>query len=120
VKFKLDENIGLSGKAILSGAGHDVATVASQNLQGIDDESLFEICASEARILVTLDRDFGRLVRFPSTQSAGVVILETGSKITVDAINARLREFLMLCKAHSPLGRLWIVEPGRVRMHLSE
>jgi hypothetical protein len=33
MKLKLDENLGIRGRALLSDAGHDVATVASQSLE---------------------------------------------------------------------------------------
>jgi len=120
VKFKLDENLGHSCEAILRATGYDVATVVSQNLQGTDDVSLFNICATEDRVLVTLDRGFGRLLRFPTTASAGVVILESGPRATLDAINSRMREFVTAMKTNSPVGSLWIVEPSRVRIHLRE
>ena len=45
VKFELDENIGRRGLELLTAAGHDVMTVWNQDLHGISDEKLFEICA---------------------------------------------------------------------------
>ena len=65
MKFKLDENIGRRGLEILNESGHDVRTVRDQDLRGVSDETLFEICAAEGRALVTLDRDFGHVLRFP-------------------------------------------------------
>jgi predicted nuclease of predicted toxin-antitoxin system len=61
VKFKLDENIGRRGLELLKASGHDVMTVWDQDLRGITDEELFEICSAEGRALVTLDRDFGQV-----------------------------------------------------------
>jgi predicted nuclease of predicted toxin-antitoxin system len=76
VKFKLDENIGRRGLELTKASGHDAITVAEQALGGITDEDLFEICYAEERALVTLDRDFGQVLRFPPEKSAGVAILE--------------------------------------------
>jgi predicted nuclease of predicted toxin-antitoxin system len=118
VKFKLDENIGRRGLEFLKAAGHDVLTVWDQDLHGISDEELFEVCVVEERALVTLDRDFGQVTRFPPGTSAGIIVLDVGPRTTLQAIIGRLRDFLAVLENHSVRGALWIVEPGRVRVHL--
>lgn len=120
MKFKLDENIGRHGLELLSAAGHDVMTVRDQALGGATDEKLFEICSSEGRALITLDHDFGQVTRFPPAASAGIVILEAGPRVSVRSILDRLKDFLSVLERYSVVGSLWIVEPGRVRIHLSK
>jgi predicted nuclease of predicted toxin-antitoxin system len=119
VKFKLDENIGRRGLELLKASGHDVVTLWNQALHGVTDERLFEICSTEGRALITLARDFGQVPRFPPEKSAGIVILEVGSRTTLQEIQDRLRDLLAILENHSVAGALWIVEPGRVRIHLS-
>jgi predicted nuclease of predicted toxin-antitoxin system len=58
MKIKLDENLGTLGKSLLEADGHDVATVAQQQLGGAQDTSIYEACRDEGRVLVTLDHDF--------------------------------------------------------------
>lgn len=120
MRIKLEENIGNRGVELLRAAGHDVMTVRDQNLLGARDETLFEVCAREDRILITLDHDFGQVLRFPPERSAGLVILEPGPRVTPRSLLDRLRDFLALAERQSPRGCLWIVEPGRVRVHLRE
>ncbi|TAN47153.1 MAG: hypothetical protein EPN26_14295 [Rhodospirillales bacterium] len=81
MKIKLDENIGRRGLELLTRSGHDVMTVVDQKLGGAPDEKLFKVCADEGRVLVTLDHDFGQVLRFPPEKSAGMVVLEPGEPV---------------------------------------
>jgi len=120
MKIKLDENIGRRGVELLKLAGHDVMTVRERSLQGARNEELFKICADEGRVLITLDHDFGQVLRFRPERSAGIVVLEPGGRVTPQSLLHRPRDFLALVQEQSPIGALWIVEPGRIRVHLSD
>jgi predicted nuclease of predicted toxin-antitoxin system len=120
VKFKLDENIGRRGLDLIRASGHDVMTVRDQSLQGVADERLFEVCAAEGRALITIDRDFGQVLRFPPERSAGIIVLEIGPRTSLQSILDRLRDLLEVVKTRPVAGALWIVEPGRVRIHLRD
>jgi hypothetical protein len=43
MKVKLDENLGLLGKSLLEADGHDVMTVAGQQMSGAEDERRIRI-----------------------------------------------------------------------------
>jgi predicted nuclease of predicted toxin-antitoxin system len=118
MKFKLDENIGRRGLELLRDAGHDVATVRDEGLAGADDETLFAAVANEGRVLITLDYDFAQVLRFPPASTSGIVVLELGGRASLAALLERLRSLLATLELHPLAGRLWIIEPGRVRMHL--
>ncbi|HEX3524819.1 MAG TPA: DUF5615 family PIN-like protein [Stellaceae bacterium] len=118
MKLKLDENLSRRAADLIRAAGHDAITVVSQGLRGAADESLFEVCKSESRALITLDRDFGQVLRYPPAASAGIVVLEIGPRPTHAALLDRVRELLIVLRTRSPEGALWIVEPGRLRIHL--
>ena len=117
MKIKLDENIGTRGSKLLAERAHDVSTVRDQKLSGAPDENIFAVCAAEGRVLITLDRDFGEVLRFPPEQSAGIVILDLGRE-QVRAIAGPPARFsnsggTARCSRFA-LDR----EPGRVRIHL--
>ena len=117
MKFKLDENIGRRAAQLLRDAGHDVSTVTLQSLNGTTDENLFEVCIAEQRALVTLDHDFGQVLRFPPVRSVGIVILEVAPRAGAGAVESRIRDLIALLSSHELGAELWIVEPGRVRIH---
>jgi hypothetical protein len=120
VKLKLDENIGTRGQRLLADAGHDVSTVLDQSLSGVSDDRLFRICSDEGRVLITLDHDFAQTLRYPPEQSAGLVVLELPKRAGPEGLLNRVRE-LISALDQRPLERaLWIIEPGRIRVHQRE
>ena len=120
MKLKLDESLGERGRQALSAAGHDVCTVVVQKLEGATDAELLRRCAAEQRALVTLDMDFANPLVYPPDRHAGVAVLRLPRKPTrahLDHVIATLAEAL---RRQSLDGELWIVEAGRIRVHLQE
>ena len=120
MRIKVDENISTAGVTFLRESGHDVATVREEGLAGRTDNDLFDVCVVEGRTLITLDRDFSHVLRFPPWQTAGIVILELGGAASLKLLRDRLGEFLAIAATRSVSGELWIVEPGRVRVRLDK
>jgi predicted nuclease of predicted toxin-antitoxin system len=117
VKFKLDENLGRSALEVLIQAGHDADNVLQEGLSGTDDANLIPVCQAEELALITLDHDFGHTLRFPPKASFGIAVRELPRRVTPQSVIARLKELLVLIDQRPIQGELWIVEPGRVRIH---
>jgi predicted nuclease of predicted toxin-antitoxin system len=117
VNLKTDENIGHSGVEFLRRAGHDVETAVEEGLQGASDLLVFRTCCRENRVLLTLDRGFGEVLRFPPQKHSGVVILYVGPTFKPTGLIKRLNDFLDAAKSNSVEGALWVIEPGRLRIH---
>lgn len=116
MKFKLDENLDLRTAATLTARGHDVQTVRAEGLAGASDERIFEAATGEARVLVTLDLDFANPLRFPPADSAGVVVVRVPRPLLASIVDT-LRAALPRLEQEVLAGRLWIVEPGRIRTY---
>ncbi len=69
---------------------------------------------SEDRTLVTLDLDFSNPLRFPTSRTAGVAVIRVPRPL-LSLVEATLRSVLPRLKDGTIRGRLWIVEPGRIR-----
>lgn len=116
MRIKLDENLDARLATLLREAGHDTSTVREQRLRGTEDEALHQICKVEGRILVTLDLDFSSTIRFPPRETPGLVVLR-GPNQLFSIMRLLVETLIDALNRESPAGRLWIVEPGRLRIH---
>jgi len=119
-KFKLDEHFGNRLHAIFLNAGYDVETVRDENLQGISDFNLFEVCNKESRCLVTLDLDFSDIIRFPLTGSAGIIVLRPRKRVTIRDLEILISQLLEYIKTNSVRNQLCIVEKNKIRIRKIE
>lgn len=116
MRLKLDENVDARLTKLLRQAGHDATTVQDQRLRGMADPFLYEHCASEDRILVSLDLDFSNVLRFPPERTPGIVVLR-GPDDLFPTMRILVQTLVNALTNDNPSGRLWIVEPGRLRVH---
>jgi hypothetical protein len=75
---------------------------------------------AEGRILVTLDRDFTNILLYPPEATCGVAVVHLGRRASRELLLTVLDSFLEACEQGRIHGRLWIIEPGRIRVHRSE
>ncbi len=115
MRFKLDENLSEALASPLTLDGHDGSSVLAQHLGGRSDETIFEVCRAEGRALITLDLDFNNPVAFPTAGSAGIIVLRPGRPL-VSLIRLLIAQLPECLNRERLSGRLWVVEPGRLRV----
>ena len=76
MKLLLDENLSPQQSAILRELGHDAIAVTEAGLSGEPDEKVRAFAIESGRILLTLDADFGNILRFPTAGTPGVIRLK--------------------------------------------
>ena len=116
LRFKLDESLSPDLAQILDAAGHDVTTVRGQGMKGKPDQEVAAVCQREERCLLTLDTDFGQILAYPPDQYAGIVVLRH-PRPTLGAFRTLVEQVAVAVERESPVRKLWIVEPGRIRIH---
>lgn len=73
-----DENVHPEVVRFLRAQGHDVFDVKEAGLAGSSDRELIRIAHAQQRVIVTHDRDFGRLVFLSDEPFFGIVYLRPG------------------------------------------
>jgi predicted nuclease of predicted toxin-antitoxin system len=114
--FKLDENLSRDAGSLLSELGHDVETVLEERLGGESDSKVFGVSQAENRILITLDLDFADIRLYPPSDHQGIWVLRPRSQ-SVDNVLSLVNGAVAVLKSETAAQRLWIVEPGRIRIH---
>ena len=115
MRLKLDENFGRRGADVLAAAGHDVATVPAEDLCRATDHEVARVCRTEGRCLVTLDLDFGNPLVFKPADYPGLAIVRLRGKAEPADLERALRVLAAGLETGSIVGKLWIVEPTRLR-----
>lgn len=116
MKFKLDENLDARLAALFAEGGHEASTVRDEGLGGGDDDTIYDVCRAERRVLVSLDLDFSNPVRFPPGPTEGVVVFRPRYTV-LPMIERIVRDAVPTLKTSPLKGKLWIVEPGRIRVY---
>ena len=118
MRFKIDENLPPFVARRLRERGFDAITVADQSLSGTQDDKLAPLCATEHRILVTLDLDFADIRAYPPGSGPGFIVLRLDGQDRSDFERATV--LLLDTLAENEVdGALWILERDRVRVRES-
>ena len=113
MKFLLDQDVYAATTCLLRDLGHDVVTASEIGCSEALDSQLLTTAKQQQRLLVTRDRDFGRLV-FLRRLSSGVIYLRI-SPSTVDAGHDELQRVLASYSREQLREAFVIIEPGRHR-----
>ncbi len=116
MRLKLDENFDLRLVPLLASQGFNVDSVRDEGLSGSPDEAVYDACRASGRVLITLDLDFSNPLRFPPDQTPGIVVVRPPRPL-ISLIQATLWSALAELKTGSVDRKLWIVEPGRIRVY---
>jgi len=117
MRFKFDENADPRWRVPIEKAGHVVSTVTEEKLQGETDANIAAVCRSLDMCLLTLDSDFAQTTSYPPAEYPGIIVLRHPNP-TLQGMLLLVHQVVAMLQSESPSGRLWIVEPGRIRIHL--
>ncbi len=110
-------DMGVDGRIVhwLRGQGHDAVHLRDEGLQRLPDGEIFAKAASEARIVLTFDLDFGEIAALSQGRPAGVVLFRLHNTRTPHVID-RLAAVLAHAASTLEQGAVVIVEDARHRV----
>jgi predicted nuclease of predicted toxin-antitoxin system len=113
VRFLADESCDFAVVTTLRTAGHDVTAVAEISPRA-KDPVVLGLARSEARVLLTEDKDFGLLAYAGGHQTAGVLLIRFPSDARSSLGEAVARVVAELGERMT--GAFVVIEPGRARV----
>ena len=103
----------------LRSLGHDVLSIRDSGLSGISDEEVYHRACKEKRIIITMDKDFSRMFRFPP-EKCGEIVVAKIYKRTVDETLSLFKKFYESLQEKDMLENLVIITPEGVRIRRSK
>ncbi len=115
-RFLVDEDMPRSTAAMLREAGHYAEDVRDVGLRGCSDQEVFDYAQSQGAILVTADKGFANVLRFPLGSHSGIIVVRVPGVLPTKAVNGELLRVLTELEGQKLEGALIIVEVGRIRI----
>ena len=117
MKLKLDENLGGQLVARLRALGHDVHTIHDEAMAGASDEVFSQKCRRERRVLVSLDLDFANPLKYRPSRYYGIAVIRIARQNPRASLNIGINTLAAALQTEEIVGKLWIVESGRIRVY---
>lgn len=111
--FLADESCDFAVVTALRTAGHDVTAVVEIS-PSVEDDVVLAMARSDARVLLTEDKDFGLLAYGGGRETAGVVLIRFPGNARRSLGQAVVKVVAELGSRIS--GAFVVVEPGRARV----
>ena len=115
-KFMLDEDMPRSMGMILKEYGYDVKDIRDCGLRGAQDEEIYDFAQREEASILTGDKGFGNILRFPLGSHFGIVVANFPNEMSTVEISRQLLEGFRYLSEDDFKGNLIILEPGKIRI----
>jgi hypothetical protein len=120
MRFLVDASLPRSTAPLVKSLGHDAVDVRDLGMGGAPDATIAAYAQGQQLCLLSRDYDFADIRNYPPDQYFGLVVFELPATATVPVILNLVRAFIHQSSVLLVLvGRLAIVEPGRVRLRPS-
>lgn len=98
----------------LRSIGHDVLSLREAGLSGISDDEVYKLACKEKYVIITMDKDFSRMFRFPPKACGGIIVVKIYRR-TIDATLGIFKKFFEEIKEEDIKNNLVIITPEGIR-----
>ncbi len=118
MKLFANENVFEPIIELLRKNGHDVLSIRDAGLSGISDTEVYDRACKEQLIIITMDKDFTRLLRFPPEKCGGIIVVKI-YKRTIDETIEIFRKYFEEINEDDIRKNLVIITPEGMRIRRS-
>ncbi|HKB02405.1 MAG TPA: DUF5615 family PIN-like protein [Gemmataceae bacterium] len=116
-QFLIDASLPGGTAALIQAHGHAATDVRDIGLGTATDDEIAGHAQANGLTVISGDRDFGDVIRYPPADYQGLVVVEPPRRATRAIILNLIEQFLNTPDVVAALpGRLVIVAPGRIRV----
>ena len=115
MKFLADENIFPQVIIYLRKLSHDVKGIQESGLSQTTDDEIIDIATKEERTIITFDKHFGDILRYPPQNSSGIILIRIHPPLLEDIFYA-LNNLFKNYHANSFKGRLIVLTKSGYRI----
>ncbi|MCP5002420.1 MAG: hypothetical protein GY941_00480 [Planctomycetes bacterium] len=114
--MSIDEDMSRSTGRMFQAEGYTALDIRDFGMRGAKDAEIYKFAQEEKAVLLTGDKGFGNLLKFPLGSHCGILIAHFLNEISTVELNRQLLSDIATLKEDDFFGNLIILEPGRIRI----
>jgi predicted nuclease of predicted toxin-antitoxin system len=114
-KFLVDENVPSGVVSFLQKRGFDAKEVRELGMHGESDAEIMQLAQHDERILVTFDKHFSNILRYPLGSHCGIIRIRIHPPL-ISEITHSLDQFLQKFDLKAIRGRLIVLQRNGFRV----
>jgi predicted nuclease of predicted toxin-antitoxin system len=116
VRFLIDQNLSPEVAELLRPAGHDAVHTSQVGMKRSDDAEVLDWAATEERILVSADTDFGTLLAERATDKPSLILFRRSQGRRATAVADLILANLGMIEEPLADGAIVVLQEARVRI----